>query len=353
MTILFIGSTGDRAGHSLLTWAVGRRLLDKGRRVGFFKPFGARSAENEGLSEDPDALFFREAFGLRDPPEWICPYPWSEEGWGNPGAEEVVENCRALSKKLSQGRDILIVMGSKHVFFDEFSPPVSDVSLAKALEADVLLVHRYRNASRTAYTLLSVYSLLKDAVKGVVVNRAPHEELQAISDTLIPSLARKGVQVIAAVPDLPALSVRSLREIVAALRGEVLWGEASLDRPVGQSTSGSTALKGKAVLFKRLYHKIVFLSPLSPADSSKEAHNQPPVAAVLLTAATKPPPQLLEAARAEDIPLISVREDAFSALDRLERSPDKLDPRDESKIGCFTEWLDRAGALDRLVLSLG
>jgi len=40
LSFLFIGTTGDHAGHSLLTWAIARRLVEKGLNVGFLKPFG-------------------------------------------------------------------------------------------------------------------------------------------------------------------------------------------------------------------------------------------------------------------------------------------------------------------------
>jgi BioD-like phosphotransacetylase family protein len=74
MAFLFIGSTGDQAGHSLVTWAVARRLLEKGYSVGFFKPFGTCPVNLKGKGTDQDALLFKEVLNLSDPLERICPY---------------------------------------------------------------------------------------------------------------------------------------------------------------------------------------------------------------------------------------------------------------------------------------
>jgi BioD-like phosphotransacetylase family protein len=64
MPFLFIGSTGDRAGHSLVAWAIGRRLLEKGMSVGFIKPFGTDPVHIHGQWTDQDAFLFKEALNL-------------------------------------------------------------------------------------------------------------------------------------------------------------------------------------------------------------------------------------------------------------------------------------------------
>jgi BioD-like phosphotransacetylase family protein len=81
MSFLFIGSTGDRAGHSLITWTIARKLLGKGLRVGFVKPFGTNPFYVQGSWTDHDAYLFREVLKLKEPVERLCPYLVSDETW--------------------------------------------------------------------------------------------------------------------------------------------------------------------------------------------------------------------------------------------------------------------------------
>jgi len=58
MSFLFIGSTGDRAGHTLIAWAIARRLAEKGMSVGFIKPFGTDPVHMRGPMDRPGRFSF-------------------------------------------------------------------------------------------------------------------------------------------------------------------------------------------------------------------------------------------------------------------------------------------------------
>ena len=167
MSFLFVGTTGDRAGHSLFTWTMARRLVEKGLTVGFIKPFGSHPVHTQGLWTDPDSLLFKRVLKLPEPPGRLCPYPRPEGTWGQKGADEIIGEVRSLAEELSAGKDVLLIMGSRHVFFDDASCGVSDILLNINLEADFVLIDRYRRTQTSIYSILSVSSLLKDRLKGV------------------------------------------------------------------------------------------------------------------------------------------------------------------------------------------
>ena len=75
MPILFIGATGDRAGHSLVTWVLARRLVDRGLNVGFMKPFATDPIRIAETWTDRDAYLMKHVLKLQEPLERICPYP--------------------------------------------------------------------------------------------------------------------------------------------------------------------------------------------------------------------------------------------------------------------------------------
>jgi BioD-like phosphotransacetylase family protein len=351
MSFIFTAATGDHAGHSLITWAIARRLLERGKSVGFVKPFGTHPINKEGLWTDRDALLFKEVLNLQEPMEHICPYLLSEETWCQRGTGEILEEIKSLAQEISAEKDVLLVMGSEHIFFDDSSRPIPDVALINELKADLVLISRFRDTAKSIYSILSISSLLKDRVKGIILNRVAPEKLEEISNQMIPSLAQKGVPIIAALPEDPVLSFRSLREIRDILNAETLWGEEGLELSVGGMTVGSTDLRGGLLLFKRAYNKIIFLEP-SPLDAETEdAETRRPIAGILLTGGRSPAPQLLEAAKNAKTPLMLVKDDTFAVLERLEKTATGLASKDEFKVRHFTELMDHDGALDRLLQS--
>jgi len=180
MPFLFIGSTGDRAGHSLMTWAIALRLVERGLSVRFMKPFGTHPIRVEGYWTDHDAFLFKGILKLQEPLAQICPYPLSEETCRQKRTEEILKEIKSLARELSMGKDILLIMGSKYIFYDETSCPVPDISLITELGADSLLINRFRKTSRSIYSILLVRSMLKDKIKGVILNRVPAEKFGAV-----------------------------------------------------------------------------------------------------------------------------------------------------------------------------
>jgi BioD-like phosphotransacetylase family protein len=350
MSLLFIGSTGDRAGHSLITWALARKFMKMGLRVGFVKPFGTDPVYIGGRWIDHDAYLFKESLKLKEPLETICPFLVSDEAWRTKGSDEIMSEFKSLVQELSESKDILIIMGSKHIFFDDAACPIPDIAFIPELQSDCILIHRYRKASRTVYSILSVSSLVKGRMKGIILNRIPPEEIQQITSGLIPTLRQKGIPVTTALPEDPILSFRSLREIGEILKGDLLWGKEYLEKPVGGMTVGSADLTGELLLFKRAYNKIILLAA-SVDESEEEA--QRPLAGILLTGGRQPPSQLVQAAEKARVPLLLIKEDTFAAFEKLEQSTSHLSPEDEVKVRHVTELMERHGGFDRLMESLG
>jgi len=353
MAFLFIGSTGDRAGHSLITWAMARRLVDTGFRVGFMKPFGTNPISTGGVLADHDALLFKRVLNLQEPLEQICPYLVSEEAWKQKGAEEILDGVKSMVHELSVGKDILLIMGSKHIFFDDAPCPIPDIALATELNADFILANRYRETSRSVYSILFARSMLRDRIKGIILNRVPPYKLEEIHNHMIPTLSEKGIPITIALPEDPLLSFQSLREIGEILNAKILFGADRLSQPVGQMTVGASDLTRELMLFKRVYNKIILLKPLAPNKGKEEPLVHRAIAGILLTGGRKPAPQVLQAAKKAHIPLMMVRDDTFAALERLEQTPTRLSFMDVFKVRHVTELMNRDGALDKLLHILG
>ncbi len=118
-------------------------------------------------------------------------------------------------------------------------------------------------------------------------------------------------------------------------------------------TVGSTDLKGELRLFKRAYNKIILLKPFPLDAETGEPPAHRAVAGILLTGGRNPAPQLLQVAKNSKTTLMLVKDDTFAVMERLEKTTSSLAPKDEFKVQRITELMDRDGALDRLLQSLG
>lgn len=352
MSFLFIGSTGDHAGHSLITWVLARRLLGKGLRVGFLKPFGTHPIQIEDHWTDRDAWLFKDILDLQEPFERICPCVVSEESWTHGPPDKLLKEIVTLAREMKKEKDVLLIMGSRRIFFDDAPFPLSEITLIPELAADVVLITRYQTVSKSMYSILSIASLLKDRVRGIILNRIPHEKLDRIQERIIPSLLQHGIPLTAALTEDTFLACRSIREILQILGGDLLCGEEKLEKPVGGLTVGSGDLKGELKIFKRAYNKIVLLEASPGHDATTGDAISRPVAGILLTGGRRPAPQLLQAAMNASIPLISVKGDTFASLERLEHTTPHLSPKDIDKVLHFTDLIDHDGALDNLIDSL-
>jgi uncharacterized protein len=353
MPILFIGSTGDRSGHSLITWAIARKFREMGLTVGFLKPFGTDLVLMQGRWTDHDAYLLKESLALKEPLEAICPFLVSDEAWRTRAREEILAQVKSLAQEICLSKDILIMMGSKHIFFDDTVCPIPDIAFITEMQAGCLLVHRYRKVSRTVYSVLSVSSLVTDKMRGVVLNRIPPDEYRQITSGLIPTMREKGIPITAALPEDPVLSFRSLREVGDILASDIVWGKEQLDRPAGSMTVGSADLTGHLAPFKRAYNKIIVLEAFFDKEPEEGPASSRPVAGILLTGGRQPPQQLVEAATKARVPLLLVKEDTFAVLEKLERSTSHLSPEDDVKVLHVTQLMEREGAFERLTQALG
>jgi uncharacterized protein len=344
MAFVFIGTTGDQAGQSLVTWALARRLSEKGLSIGFFKPRGTTPICQNGFYIDSDALLFKEVFDLPAPLEKICPGIFSEQAMSPGDNQRQVEEIKALALEAAAGKDALLVIGSKHLFFDDAPHALPDALLISELQADLVLIHHFKKISTTIYSLLSIISLLRERVKSVIINRVPAENIPDLKNQIIPILSQKGVPSVVVLPEDPVFSFRNVGRIKEILEGQIICGEALLGRTVVGMTVGTGALSGGLHIFKRVYNKIILLGP---GNDGQE------VVGIILTGNRRPADQVLEAAQKSGIPLILVKEDSFGVKERLEHSTPFLTPADETKMLHFTAMLDRDDALNGIVRSLG
>ncbi len=341
MQSIFIGSTGAEPGQTLATWALAVQLQKKGLKVGFFKPYGllpATGPSPEGTSCDGDVLLLKEVLNLSQSGETLCPVMMTEnlvrEVSENQG-EMLVEKIKGAFEEISRGKDVLLIMGGKEIFFGGGLSGLSDSLLVKLFNASVLLVDRYQKDNLTLYSLLSLNSFLDGRVKSAILNHVAPEKMDHVKTKIIPFLQGKGVQSIVAVPENPILAALTVFTITELIDGKILCcpeGEGNL---IGSTTIGSKYLDGSLSLFKQVYNKILLLG-LGEAIQKGKA-----IGGIILTGGKMPGEGVLQVAREQGIPLILTRADSFQTMERMEKAKPSLGVKDEFKVLHFLKLIEQ------------
>ncbi len=349
MRLLFMGSTGDHAGRSLVAWAFARALLQRGLRLGFLKPLFPRPDSEQQKHQDEDCELFREILCCKEPPESTCPVFQGKDSSGRLPTEEVARRLAHIMESSSWQTDLMLILGSRKIFLDDPASPISDLSLVQALKAEFVLVTRFLDLPRTVYSLLSVLSLLGSKIKAVVVNRIPSQQMQEVSQGIRARLSGREMPILFFVPDDPLISARTLAEVVKATGGEMLLGQHKAGELVaGWSMGAGHLLSGEMAIFKRFYNRILLLGPQDPHIEGTAR----PVG-IILTAGRRPPSVALEAAQRMDLPLVLCFQDTFATLEKLEGAAPRLSAQSEARAERMGRWLAAGGRLEELWSSLG
>lgn len=352
MRSIFIGSTGGEPGQSLVTWALGLKLREQGIKVGFFKPYGMLAdlgGAAEGTLCDPDVLLMKEVLTLAEPAEILCPVMLTEallsEVQGA-HADRLIEKVRNAFQEVSSGKEVVLIMGAKEIFFDGGPSGLPDSALVKLFDASVALVDRYQRDNLTLYSLLSLNSFLDGRVKSAIINHVPPDKMEHVKTRVIPFLKGKGVKSAVAVPEDSILSALTVLTIGGLIDGQVLCCPEFGGNLIETFTIGSKHLEGPLEIFKQVYNKIILVG-LPRTGQERKA-----VSGIILTGGKTPSETILRAAREQGIPLILSRVDTFQAMDILEKAKPTLGPKDEFKVRHFLDLIEQEIGTDQWVEAL-
>ena len=347
MRSIFIGSTGGDPGQTLTTWALASKLQGKGLKVGFFKPYGLlpdMGRSIEGSLCDFDALLLKEVLGLSDPVDAICPVMVTEdfipEVSGKQG-QQFTQKIKSAFQEISIGKDVVLVMGAKEIFFGGGLSGLSDSDLVKMFDATVLLVDHYQRDNLTLYSLLSLNSFLDGRVKSAILNHVPPEKMEHVKAKVIPFLEEKGLKAVVAIPESPVLAALTVFTIAQLIDGQILCCPELDGNLIKTFTIGSKKLEGSLSIFRQVYNKIILIG-LGPTDD-KEGD----VKGIILTGGKIPGEVVLRMAQERSIPLILTQADTFQTMEKLERARPSLGIKDGFKVRHFLEFIDRGMGTSR------
>ena len=333
MKAIFFGSSEARSGKSALCVGLGSILKDKGLSVGYMKPVGSLARTINNTIYEDDAFKTKEALGLTESAEKICPILISDELVGATLSGKKIEYKSKIKKsftELGKGKDVMLLEGMGDIGGGSMFG-LSDPETAGLFKAKIILVAKY-DSDYVLDRVLSDSKLIGDPKKliGVVFTDVCRTDGKKIKNTITPFLKSKKIEVIGYIPQDPLLKSASIEDIADELSGRILCCEENKGELVKSFIVGAMSPEHALKYFRRTTDKAVITGG-DRADIVIAAL-ETPTKCVILTGNLRPSAQVLAKAEEKGTPLILVPHDTVTTVYQCENLIDKISAWEGAKL---------------------
>jgi len=331
MVPIFIVSSRSYSGKTFIALGLGLTLAEQGYKVGYIKPVGKMPVKKGGNVYDADAVFIKEALSLHDPLDVISPFVMTYETQNlilRGKLKEVKKKILGAFRSL-RARDFVIIGGGADLF-DGALLQINALSLLEEMKAHALIVEAWTGEG-SMESLFGASRLLGKNCAGGVINRVPMNALGYVKETVKPFMEKRGVKIFGIFQKdslLESITVRQLNDI---LHGKVLCGEDRLDEFVENFSIGAMDVDSALKYFRRTPNKAVITG--AHRSDIQLAAIETSTKCIILTGGLYTNDVVIGKAEAKGIPIISVAEDTFTTVDRIEAIMGKTRIADKVKIG--------------------
>lgn len=310
------------SGKTAICAALAMRLKEEDKRVAYFKPvWSPVAAANR---EDDDALLMRGLLGLGCTTQEISLYATSPYYLTRyEKADECVQRVLDTHRRMCATCDVVIVEGtaSPHVMS---ALGMDAVSLAGRLETPALLVNKVENDYSLDDIILFCDNLKFRGVEliGVIMNNVPRQIHDKCEGLYRPILEQRGYPVLGVIAKRLEITAPTVREFRDVLDAEVLTGEGHLDNLVEDVQIGAMTLESALRYMRRATNKAV----ITGGDRSDLclAALETNTSALILTGGLYPNVRVIARAEEKNVPVLLVRYDTYSTVQRLHGVSRKL-----------------------------
>ena len=336
---IYVATVESDSGKSLISLGLLRMMLTKSTKVGYFRPI-INEFDNNGYDEHTNTAinFFNLETNYKD----CFAYKQSEvvallsEG----KEDEVIQKVIEKYKKLEANYDYVLVEGTD--FSGEGGIIELDINLmiAKNLNIPALIVGSGNGKKKKDFIntmQLSYNSFISKEVDviGIVANKIEEDEVDYIRKELIKSFPEQ-LQ-IDIIPKIDFLAFPTVKEVVQALKGRVLFGAQFLDNAIGSYSTGAMQLRN---YLTRIKENALVITPGDRADiilgalQANASKNYPKIAGIILTGTIIPEESILKLIEGvqSTVPIVSVDGGTFGISNKIGAVKSKIYATHNKKI---------------------
>ncbi len=350
MVPIFVASNTGFSGRTFISLGLAIKLIEQGYKVGYMKPIGKVPVKKDKEVYDADALFIKETLDLGEPLDVISPFVQTYEsqtllfeGGIRDVKKDILEAFKSLKKK-----DFVIIGGAGD-FFEGSLLGMNALTLLNDMKAYLLMIEPWRGES-SADVLFGAYKLLGERFGGGIINKVPISAMNHVKETVRPFMEKKGVKVFGVFPKDRALEAVTVRQLVDILNGKVLCCEDRLDEFVENFSVGAMDVDSALAYFRRTPNKAVITG--AHRSDIQLAAMETSTRCIILTGGLTSNDVVIGKARATGIPIISVVDDTFTAIDKIEVRMGKTSIREKRKVERVKELMDIEFDMKRFLKSV-
>ncbi len=350
MIPIYIASNIAYAGRTFLSLGLAQKLIEQGHSVGYVKPLGKIPVKKGSGVYDADALFIRETLGLDEPFETVSPFVRTYEnqtllyeGDLKDARKQVLAAFKTLKRK-----DFVIIGGASDLL--EGSLLRMDArSLIDEMQAHVLMVEPWRGEG-SADALAGAAEFFGDRLIGGVVNKAPVNAAMQVKDVVRPYLEKKGIKIFGVFTKDQMLESVTVGQLVDILNGTVVCCKERLDEYVEHYSIGAMDVDSALRYFRRIPNKAVITG--AHRSDIQLAAMETSTKCIILTGGLHTNDVVIGKAEATGVPIISVADDTYTTIDKIEASMGKTNIREKRKAGRVKELMDLEFDMKRFLKSV-
>jgi BioD-like phosphotransacetylase family protein len=345
---LYVTST-ESTGKTALCAGIGRKLLDRGLKVGFMEPIHVVETGNTDGCED--AAFIKDNLKLAESEESLCPIRLSQhELWRNLTEDMAAfsQNLKQAYRKISRGKDIVVMEGLSNLSVDKVST-LACYTVAEALEAKVIVVLNY-SPNFDVSKIVQVGTKVKH-LAGVIINLVPQSKIETAGRELAASFNQAGIKVLGTFPEVRSLLGVSVGELFQFLGGEILTSPEQTDEIVENVMVGALTVDSGVMYFNRKEKKAVVVR--GERSDLQLAALETPTKCLIITDNIKPLSSVIARAQEKRVPIIMVKQDTSAAVAGIEEALTKASFRNRQKLETFSKVLDTCFDFKALYSELG
>lgn len=333
---------------------LGKIFQNKGYVIGYMKPVGNLLINVYGSLVDEDSESIKQLLGLQDPSELITPVYLTDSLINDTltGIRKDLDNkLREAYARISEGKDIVIIEGTGGIgggaMYD-----LSDPEIASKLGTRMLLVTRFDSIYAVDRILCDLRIIRDpDMLAGVILNEVPPAMLDRVKELVVPFLERRGISVFGVIPQDETLRSIPVSDIVDGLHGDVLVGSDRLAELVDNYLVGAMEA-GSAIKYFRRTPDSAVITGGDRADIQMAAI-EARVKCIVLTGNMQPSGAVLSSAEAAGIPVVLVRGDTMSTIERMEHLIGHAHVKQQVKLDRILSLLEKNVNVEAIAESMG
>ncbi len=243
MKNIYVAASNQHVGKTTCTLGLVSALMKEGYQVGYCKPVGQKSLE-ENQRVDKDTVLFADLIHFDIVPELHSPIILGPNATtrflDNPSDFEFEKDILSAANRLAETHDIVIFEGTGHPGVGSIAE-MSNAHVAKLIGAPVIMVVEGGIGSTIDILNMNLSLFREEGVPilGVIINKVIPEKMERVRRYLQKWLEPRGIPILGLIPYEKSLAYPVMRTVADSISGLTTHNHEFLDNKVEDIVAGS------------------------------------------------------------------------------------------------------------------